>query len=161
MRRHATFLGLTLAICALSMNDAAGQEVADKKQPKNEAVTKLLKIQLLAAQKVHRAAVQGMEVKRIGDMLVMVKANGRNTGRPDLVYIWSVRWLEAQRDLSATKDERIAAFADHHKRMKELHANVQFMVAGGNYGLLPESAVPESEWYLAEAELWLLKERGK
>jgi hypothetical protein len=28
-------------------------------------------------------------------------------------------------------------------------------------GILPASAVPEAEWYLAEADLWLHRERGK
>jgi hypothetical protein len=97
----------------------------------------------------------------VGDLLVMVKPNGRNTGRPDLVYTWSVRWLHAQRDLSETKEQKMTAFVDHHKRMKELREQVKLLVGNGNSGLLPDSAVPESEWYLAEAELWLLKERGK
>jgi len=169
MRRHAAFLGLPLAIAVLSMNDAAGQEssqqkrgeIAEKQHP-NETVAKLLKTQLQAAQKVHRAAVEGIEgmkMKRIGDLLVLVKGNQH--ARPELVYAWSVRWLHAQRDLSETKDERIAAFVDHHKRMQELTANVKLLVGGGNSGLLQDHEIPAAEWYLAEAELWLLKERGR
>jgi hypothetical protein len=158
MRRHAEILGLTLAIAALFTKAAAGQEKKAEK-PRDEAVTKLLKTQLQAAQKCYRAAVENMEVKRIGDLLVMVKGNTR--ARPDLVYAWSVRWLHTQRDLNETIDEKMAAFVDHQKRMKELQANVRIMVGSGNSGLLPDSAVPEAEWYLAEAELWLRKERGK
>jgi len=167
MRRHATFLGLTLTTAVLSMNDAAEQESSQQKraesaetqQPKDETVIKLLKTQLQAAQNVHRAAVEDMKVKRIGDLLVLVKGNQH--ARPDLVYAWSVRWLHAQRNLSETKEERIASFVDHHKRMKELEANVKLLVGGGNSGLLQDHEVSAAEWYLAEAELWLLQERGK
>jgi hypothetical protein len=167
MRFLATLLGLTLVIVALSVNDAVGQDAsqqkkgdpAEKHQPLDEAVTKLLKTQLQAAQKAYRAGIDTMEVKRVGDLLVLAKGNQH--ARPDIAYIWSVRWLNAQRNLSGSKDERIAAFVDHLKRTKELQEKVKTLVGDGNGGLLPASEAPAAEWYLAEAELWLLKERGK
>ena len=166
MRRHVILLGLALAVAAISLDGTAGQELPPQKkaaiaerQPKHEAVTRLLKTQLQAAQKSHRAAIDGMEVRRLGDLLVLAK--GDQHARPDLAYIWSVRWLQAQRDLSETDDERIAAFADHDKRMKQLREAVKLLVGDGSGGLLPASDAPAAEWYLAEAELWLLKEREK
>jgi hypothetical protein len=167
MRQHATFLGVTLVIAALSLNDAAGQEPSPQQkadntktqQSQNPTVTRLLRTQLQAAQQAHRAATESMEVRQIGDMLVLVKGNQH--ARPDLVYTWSVRWLQAQRDLSVTKDQRTAAFVDHDNRMKQLREAVKTLVGDGNSGLLQASETPAAEWYLAEAELWLLKERGK
>jgi hypothetical protein len=166
MRRHTVFLGLAL-LAAISISEAQGQEssppkkseVADKPQPKNETVTRLLKTQLQAAQKTYRAALGTMEVQQVGGLLVQVQGNRR--ARPDLAYIWSVRWLHAQRDLSETKDERIAAFADHQRRMKQLRESVRTLVGDGSGGLLDASEAPAAEWYLAEAELWLLREQWK
>jgi hypothetical protein len=167
MRHRATFLGVTLAIAALSMNAAAGQDSpqpkktggAAKEQPENEAVTRLLQTQLQAAKKAYQAAVDTMAVKQVGGLRVQVQ--GDTKARPDLVYLWSVRWMQAQDDLSDTKEQRIASFVDHQKRMKELLANVKTIVGDGKGGILRASEVPAAEWYLAEAELWLLKERAK
>ncbi len=159
MPSHATFFALTLAIAALLMNDAAGQEPS---QPKNEAAVKLLKAQLEAAQKAHRAAIDKMQIKEIGGMQVLANSNHPN---PEEAYTCSVRWLHSQRDLSATKDERIAAFADHQKRMKELRDKVTALVGDGKGGFMTPAdsavAAPAADWYLAEAELWLLQESGK
>lgn len=168
MRLRAPLLGLTLALVALSMTALVGQEPspqtktkpAGEQPPINEAVTKLLKTQLQAAPKPYRAALDTMVVER-SPQGFLVLANG-NHARIDLVHTWSVRWLHAQRNLSKTKEERIAAFVDHQKRMKELRDNVaKILVAGGKFAPYPASEGPATEWYLAEAELWLLRERGK
>ena len=167
MQHRAIFLRLALVIAALSLNDAAGQEPtprpkadnAKTQQSQSQTVTRLLKTQLQAAQQAHRAATESMEVRQVGDLLVLVKGNQH--ARPDLVYTWSVRWLQAQRDLSQTKDQRTAAFVDHDNRMKQLREAVKTLVGDGNSGLLQASEAPAADWYLAEAELWLLKERGK
>ena len=100
-----------------------------------------------------------MAVERVGGLLVQVK--GDTIARPDLAYIWSVRWLHAQRDLSVTKEDRTAAFVQHHQRMKQLRETVRTLVGDGSGGILQASESPSAEWYLAEAELWLLNEREK
>lgn len=168
MRRHKTcFLGLGLVAAALAAGDAVGREpppqkyapAAEKQKPRSEAVTRLLKTQLQAAQKVYRAALETLEVQQVGGLLVLAK--GDSHARPDLAYTWSVRWLDAQRDLGDTREARIAAFADHVKRMKRLREQVKLLVGDGSGGLLDASAAPAAEWYLAEAERCLLKERGE
>ena len=159
MQSRATCLGLTLVIAA-SQPKKTGNDGAP--QPKNEAVTKLLETQLQAAKKAQIAAIDTMQVKQVGGVLVLANSNHTNSEEG---YTWSVRWLHAQRDLSESKDERIAAFVDHHKRMKEMKAMVATLVGDGKGGLMTpaESAIagPAAEWYLAQAELWLLQERGK
>ena len=162
--RHAAFLGVTLAIAALSVNHGAGQDSpppkkaggAAKEQPENE--TKLLKIQLQAAKKAYQASVDTMAVKQVGSLLVQFK---EIQGPTRSGHLWSARWMQSQDDLSETKEQRIAAFVDHQKRMKELLANVKTIVGDGKGGILRAYEVPAAEWYLAEAELWLLKERAK
>jgi hypothetical protein len=164
MGRLATFLGLTLALAVFVMTRAYGQDSsAEKKaavaqqQPKSDAVTRLLRIQLQAAQKAYRGVLETIAVQDVGGLLVQVK--GDTKARPDLVYLWSVRWLHAQRDLGETKEQRLAAFVEHQKRMQKLSDAVHTIGGGG--GILQDSDLPSADWYLAEAELWLLKEQGK
>jgi hypothetical protein len=158
---------LALAATAISTGGVLAQEptakdkavgAAGKSPATNETAARLLNTQLRAAQKAYRAAVDTMAVERVGGLLV---ASSSQRARPDLAYTWSVRWLEAQRDLSGSKEERIAAYADHQKRMKQLLDTVRMLVGGGNSGLLHDSEVPSAEWCLAEADLWLLKEQAK
>jgi hypothetical protein len=159
MRYQAAFLVLALALAALFWIDACGQgsSLQEKSPPGKEAVNKLLKIQIEAARKAHRAAVAKMEVKKVGAFLVLVNSNHPS---PEEVYMWSARWLHAQRDLSENQQDKIAAFADHQKRMKELQEKVATLI-GDTGVLLPYAAAAAAEWYLAEADLWLLKERGQ
>lgn len=162
MRHDGTVLGLALAITAAFSAHAAGQK--PPQQPpaaplaRQEAVTRLLNAQLQAAQKAYRAAVEGMAVRQVGGLLVL--ARGDHHARPDLAYTWSVRWLQAQRDLSTTRDQRVAAFMAHQTRMAKLQKAVTLLVGDGNSGLLDASEAPAADWYLAQAELWLLKEQG-
>jgi hypothetical protein len=170
MRSLAPFLGLTLAIAAFALSDVTGlgspqqkkDEPSETPRARTDAAAKLLKTQLQAAKKAQLAAIDKMQVKEVGGVQVLVNSNHPN---PEEAYNWSVRWLNAQRDLSETKDERTAAFADHAKRMKELKAIVTILVGDGKGGFMTPAdaaiAEPAAEWYLAEAEVWLLKERGK
>jgi hypothetical protein len=166
MRTHARFLGLSFAIAALLIGGAAGQDApsekkgeASAKQPGKDVARRLLKTQLQAAQKVYRAALESMEVQQVGDLLVLVKGNQH--ARPDLAYLWSVRWLNAQAELSESKEERTTAYRDHQKRMQRLQQAVKTLVGDGSGGLLQAFEAPAADWYLAESELWLLKEQGK
>jgi len=169
MRRHAIVFGSTLAIVTLSLNGAFGQDSTPPKpventakQPKNEAVAKLLQTQVEAAQTCYRDMVNGMAVERAAGFLVF---KDEEPTRPVQVYTWSVRWMEAQRSLSATKDGRIAALTAHQQRMKDLQATVKVLVAANRpfatRGMVRDSEVSACEWYLAEVELLLLREREK
>jgi len=50
---------------------------------------------------------------------------------------------------------------DHRKRVKQLPETAKTLVGNGDSGLLQAFEAPGAEWYLAEAELWLLNGRGK
>jgi hypothetical protein len=120
----------------------------------DEAATELVKTQLKAAKQAYGAAMDTMAVEHIGGLMVLAKGNSH--ARPDLVYTWSVRWVQAESDLSEKKENRIAAYAAHQKRIKELRENCKKMGT-----LVTEVDHFAAEWYVAEADLWLLKERGK
>jgi hypothetical protein len=116
------------------------------------ALPALLKARLDAAQKAYGQAMAGLgEVKRIGANVNVLQA------KPEEVYTWSVRWLNAQLDMSDQKDKHHAALEAHFKRMKEL----QTKVAQLSPELLPPIETSAAAWYLAEAEVWLAQEKAK
>jgi hypothetical protein len=71
--------------------------------------------------------------------------------------LWSRRWLEAQRELSDKKEDRIAAAADHLERMKKLQADVTASKKGG---LGTAADVAAADFYCLEAEQWLTQAGG-
>ncbi len=75
----------------------------------------------------------------------------------DPVYVWSVRWLDAQRELPLKGKALAAAAAAHLERMVALEAAVTKAVAAG---AAPASDREAAAYYRAEAELWV-ERKGK
>jgi hypothetical protein len=73
------------------------------------------------------------------------------------VYRWSRRWMEAEREVAKSKAERVAALQGHFERMKKLEQEVQMYARG----TIPFQQLAATQFYRAEAELWLLAERAK
>jgi multidrug resistance efflux pump len=78
--------------------------------------------------------------------------------RSEDMYTWSVRWLNAQRDLSPRKDDKVAALEAHLKRMKDWQQRVTQM---HQTGLVTSLDVAAAQFYQAEAELWLAQANGR
>src|SRR5262249_38403673 len=103
-----------------------------------------LKARVALAQKGYEAAVPLLRrTQRFGNTLVPV-------GKPEDVYNWSVRWLQAQRDLSSKHEDQVAALEAHLKRMTELQKQVEDMKL-----LMSPIQEDGAEWYRLEAKLWL------
>jgi RNA polymerase sigma factor (sigma-70 family) len=97
------------------------------------------------AQKGYEASFEELQqTTRLGNVLVVV-------GKPDQVYRWSIRWLQAERDLNPKGPGHLAALEAHLKRMIELEKRVEML----NRALLPNTQKLEAEWYVLEARLWL------
>jgi hypothetical protein len=77
---------------------------------------------------------------------------------PDRFYRWSRRWLEAERELSAKKEDQITAVEQHLDRVKKVEALVKRLAAGN---LLSPVDVTAAEYYRLEAEQWLAQAKGK
>lgn len=79
---------------------------------------------------------------------------GRGQVDADRLYLWSRRWMEAQRDASPKKADQIAALEAHRDRMKDLRkmAEQRYKAGQGSH-----AEVLCVDFYLAEAELWLSK----
>jgi RND family efflux transporter MFP subunit len=77
---------------------------------------------------------------------------------PEYFYRWSRRWLSAQREMSTKKEDQVAALEAHLKRMQDLQKRVITM---NKVGQGPVRDVAAAEFYQAEAELWLAREKAK
>jgi len=124
---------------------AANQNAAEP--PKKDAGTdmkKLAQARVDAAHKAYRVAVK----------LVQERIPG---ARLEDVYSWSVRWLNAQRDLSSNKKDHLSALGEHLKRMQEL-AQVAGAFTKTGQGSPLDS--PAADFYLREAELWLAQAKA-
>jgi multidrug resistance efflux pump len=105
-----------------------------------------------AAHRAYDEAVTlSQQAKRVGTVLIPL-------ARPEDVATWSVRWLNAQREMSDKKEDYMAALEAHLKRMKELQQRVAEMTKNGLASSLDISAV---EFHRTEAELWLAREKAK
>jgi hypothetical protein len=67
------------------------------------------------------------------------------------VYLWSVKLMEAERDLCYTPFGRRAAYVGHLERMKGLQADTNKLLLKGER---PLWALLEVDTYVAEAEFW-------
>jgi hypothetical protein len=79
---------------------------------------------------------------------------GRAAG--EVLYRWSRRWLNAERQLSARPADQVAALEAHLQRMRRLEALVQKVQRSGQTTIDEISA---TEYYRVEAEIWLLQAR--
>jgi hypothetical protein len=127
---------------------AAGQAKARRSI---EGVAALLQARPGLAQKGYDASFEELrQTTKLGDMLVVI-------GKPDQVYRWSIRWLQAEHALSPKGPGHLAALEAHLKRMIELEKRVEVL----NRDLLPNTQKLEAEWYVLEARLWLERAKAK
>jgi hypothetical protein len=68
----------------------------------------------------------------------------------ELFYRWSIRWLEAEIEASATKAEQTAAAERHLNRMRELETKTRTMIVKG--GVTPPFYLSSAEFYRLDAE---------
>jgi hypothetical protein len=80
-------------------------------------------------------------------------------GDEEKTYVWSRRWMEAERDIAKNKAERVAALQAHFERMKKLEVLVLLMETR-NAAPRPERLAP-AQFYRAEADIWLAAEKAK
>jgi site-specific recombinase XerD len=76
----------------------------------------------------------------------------------ELAYRWSKRWLEAELELGDKKEEQIAAHQAHKERMREL-ARVTRDRYRNRVNTIEETTA--TEFYIAEAEIWLEQAKNR
>ena len=135
------WVGLVLLGAALGASSWAIEE-----KPVDPAISQSSKECLAAARNVYELAWH--EFKPFD----LTKGDGED------VYRWSRRWMEWERDLAATKAERVAAAEKHLDRMKALETEIRNY--GAIHSTIPMKQMQAAAFYRAEAELWLAKEKS-
>jgi hypothetical protein len=74
------------------------------------------------------------------------------------VYRWSLRWLEAERQVSDKPADEVAACKGHLERMKDLESLIHRLQQAG---LTTIDEVSAAEYCRAEADIWLLQAKAK
>jgi hypothetical protein len=123
---------------------ALSGSVLAKQQPDGSTPATLAEARLEAARRAYKEA---MDLYREG-----------RTRDVDRVYLWSKRWLEAQRALSNKKADQRAALDAHFKRMRQLEELIK-----GRYraGVAATIELPAVQFYRLEAEIWLSENDAK
>ena len=108
-----------------------------------KTLAKLAKIRLDAASKTYQVLWQNYrEGRRSSD---------------ELLYRWSKRWLDAEREVHAQPAEQVAALKGHYDRMVDLERIIRKVSQAGQ-GTVNELSA--AEFYRTEAELWLLEAKA-
>jgi hypothetical protein len=68
----------------------------------------------------------------------------------DHIYLWSLRWLDAEKDHSGKKADQLAATIAHEKRMKQLEDLTR---ARFRAGAAAPVEVPAAQYYHLEAKM--------
>ena len=73
-------------------------------------------------------------------------------------YLWSMRWMDAQRDVATTRGERTAAAEAHLERMRKFHKDTAELAKSK---VVSQFELAATEYYFVEAEEVLARERAK
>ena len=137
---------LTRRIVSLTLAAAlAGLAAAAPAPPEGKAPPELLKAQRDSAQKAYKVCADGY-----GQRNAAVDA--------EKCYLWSRRWLEAERQLASDAGADRAAVAGHLDRMKKLEEVARQLRDVGRGSFLDVDA---AAFYRAEAETWVAQAKGK
>jgi hypothetical protein len=123
---------LAVIACGLAFSNVQGADPS----PSPPKVPGLMKNKLEAAQKAFKQAWDGLG----SDIDI------------EVAYQWSCRWLDAERALKDKTEERIAALKAHLLRVREIE---QVTKRQHEQGLTTLFRVRASEYYVAEAEVWV------
>ncbi len=105
----------------------------------------------LAREAYQNVAVSFGEIKRPGGNISILVT------KPEEVYTWSIRLLDAERDLKPGEAAQFAALEGHIIRMKELEKKVKLLVPS----VIAPKGESEAEWYRLEAQHWLAQAKIK
>jgi hypothetical protein len=106
-----------------------------------------------SAAAIARLAVQRRDAARRTYEVTWIDYRERRASL-DGLYRWSVRWLDADRQLSDQPADQVAAFKAHFERMRDLDRLIRKLRAAGQTTIDETSA---AEFYRTEAEMWVLQ----
>jgi hypothetical protein len=121
----------------------AGSSSAAPDPDPTKALARLAKDRLEAARKTY---------------LVAWKNYRQRHASADFLYLWSVRWLEAEKLVKPQPAEQLVALKGHLERMRQLE---RLIVELQRAGQATVDEISAAEFYRSEAELWLLQAKVK
>ncbi len=140
-----THIRMALIICLGLVAAAVYSSAAEEKDKPGKAAPNT-KARRDAAQKAYEGAMQHH-----------VQEPESAPGDVGYFHDWSVRWMQAERDLGRTKAEEIAALEGHLKRMETWKAMLDERVKQAGAPVYSASA---AEFFRLEAEDWLFEARA-
>ena len=153
MKRGFIIVGvITLLLVSLVRLELAGNESGDASKPSSVPRKDADANTLAKGQAVVDAAQSAYRLKREGHRVGLAGQ--------DAVYVWSRRWLDAERSFIAIRwngndaeiQSRTAqALQEHETRMRALHAGAKTRHEVGEGGM---ASLASAKFYLAEADLW-------
>ena len=90
--------------------------------------------------------------------MYLLRLKGLEGSSGEELYTWSRRWLDAELDLAANKDERVAAHQRQLDRMKDWEKQAEAMAAAGQGRQSDASA---AAYYRTQVELLLTQAQGR
>lgn len=133
------------------VNEAKADLVAAKGSKTADELHAMLVARVELARKGYQSAFAGVtQTAKTGNRLILFRD-------PREAFDWSLRWLEAERDLARDPAGSAAALEGHLQRVTELETKVKSL--SGN--LLPAWALWDAEWHRLNAELWLAQAKAK
>ena len=145
MRQRFLFTGaLALGFFAAVLMGQSASQPAKTEPPKS--ASRLAAERLAAAERV---------CKMLHD-----QTNGAPTIHEGVehTYLWSLRRMEAQRNVDAVRGDRLSALEAHAQRMRDFTARVAEMHKAG---ITTQFELASTQFYVAEAEELLARERAK
>lgn len=105
------------------------------------------------------AAARLAAAERVCQML-HDEASGAPAGHQGVehAYLWSMRRMEAQRDVDATNGDRFAALESHLQRMRDFESATAKL---NKEGVASKFELSSTQFYVAEAEEFLARARAK
>jgi hypothetical protein len=131
----ALFIGLVLVVAGLPGSTAQEPKDAD---PSSKSVRERLRL----AREVYEGSLENLR-----------QDTGTGSNDVEHYYRWSVRWMQAERELGETRAARLAAYEAHGKRMKfwkERRAMER------EEGYTTAAQVAAAEFFLLEADEWVI-----
>ncbi|HJT35927.1 MAG TPA: M56 family metallopeptidase [Pirellulales bacterium] len=108
----------------------------------------------VASPEVDAALLQNLAEAAEGGYMAWEASYKAGTAVAADCYIWSRRWVEAERALAENKEEELAALRRHRDRMQQLFSKVEALWRNGIRGG-EETQYFAAKFYLAEAEVWI------
>ncbi len=133
------------------VKEVKADAIAAKGLKTADELNAILVARVESARKGYQSAFAGLtQTAKTGNRLILFRD-------PREAFDWSLRWLEAERDLARDEAGLVAALDRHLKRVSELETKVKSL--SGN--LLPTWALTDAQWHRLNAELWLAQAKAK